>query len=58
MGMMDMAYAGYIPECRFYPKTGRIEDSEVIQKHRELEESYRKNNAIVESPNTTTSTYL
>jgi hypothetical protein len=41
---------GCIPECRYYPATGRIEDSEVIQKHRELEEKYRKNNAIVEPP--------
>jgi hypothetical protein len=41
-------------ECRFYPQTGRIKDSEVIQKHRELEERYRKNNAIVEPPPTTT----
>jgi hypothetical protein len=39
-----------IPECRFYPETGRIEDLEVIQKHREREEHYRKNNAIVRPP--------
>jgi hypothetical protein len=44
-----------VPECKFYPQTGRIEDSEVIQKHRELEEHYKKNNAIVE-PTTTTTT--
>jgi hypothetical protein len=41
---------GCIPECRYCPETGRIEDSEVIQKHREREERYRKNNAIVEPP--------
>jgi hypothetical protein len=47
----DSSHGGCIPECRFYPKTGRIEDLEVIQKHRELEERYRKNNAIAEPPN-------
>jgi hypothetical protein len=45
-----------VPECRYYPKYGRIEDSEVIQKHRELDKRYRNNNAIVEPPITTTST--
>jgi hypothetical protein len=39
-----------IPECRFYPETGRIEDAEVIQKHREREKRYRDNNAIVAPP--------
>jgi hypothetical protein len=39
-----------IPECRFYRETGRIEDSEVIQKHREREKRYRDNNATVEPP--------
>jgi hypothetical protein len=43
-------YTGCIPECRFYPETGRIEDSEVIQKHREREKRYRDNNAIVAPP--------
>jgi hypothetical protein len=33
-----------------YPKLGRIEDYEVIQKHREREKRYRDNNAIVEPP--------
>jgi hypothetical protein len=42
-----------VPECRYYFKYGRIEDSEVIQKHRELEKRYRDNNAIVEPPTTT-----
>jgi hypothetical protein len=39
-----------VPECRYYNSTGRIEDSEVIQKHKELEKRYRDNNAIVEPP--------
>jgi hypothetical protein len=39
-----------VPECRFYHKTGRIEDAEVIQEHRKLEQSYRDKNAIVEPP--------
>jgi hypothetical protein len=39
-----------VPECRYYFKYGRIEDSEVIQKHREYEKRYRDNNAIVEPP--------
>jgi hypothetical protein len=36
-----------IPECRFYPKFGKIEDEEVIREHRECEERYRKRNVIV-----------
>jgi hypothetical protein len=36
-----------VPECRFYPKEGRIEDEEVIQEHKEFEERYRRKNAIV-----------
>jgi hypothetical protein len=39
-----------IPECRFYPEIGRIEDQEVIQKHREREQRYKDNNAIVAPP--------
>jgi hypothetical protein len=39
-----------IPECRFYPEYGRIEDAEVIQEHRELEQRYKDKNAIVEPP--------
>ena len=39
-----------IPECRFYPEYGRIEDEEVIQKHNETEERYRQNNAIIDPP--------
>jgi hypothetical protein len=30
------------PECRYYPKFGRIEDEEVIQRHKEIEEGYKK----------------
>jgi hypothetical protein len=47
---------GCVPECRYYSPTGRIEDSEVIQRHRELEKRYRDNNAIVEPPTTTNTT--
>jgi hypothetical protein len=39
--------AGCIPECRFYPEYGRIEDEEVIEEHNKIVESYRQNNAIV-----------
>ncbi len=35
-----------IPECRYYPEYGRIEDEEVIQRHKEIEERSRKWNAI------------
>ena len=35
-----------IPECRYYPKFGRIEDEEVIQRHKEIEERYRMLNAL------------
>jgi hypothetical protein len=41
---------GCIPECRFYPATGRIEDEEIIRDHEEIEERYRKRNAIVKEP--------
>jgi hypothetical protein len=34
-----------IPECRYYSKLGRIED-EVIQRHKVIEECYRKLNAL------------
>ena len=35
-----------IPECRYYPEIGKIEDEEVIQRHKEIEECYRKRNAL------------
>jgi len=35
-----------IPECRFYSKFGRIEDEEVIQRQKEIEERYKKRNAL------------
>jgi hypothetical protein len=37
-----------VPECRYYPKYGRIEDEEVIQQHNEMVESYRQKNAIID----------
>jgi hypothetical protein len=40
-------FTGCIPECRFYLPYGRIEDDEVIQEHKEVEEHYRKRNAII-----------
>ena len=39
-----------IPECRYYPKYGRVEDEEVIEWHRKWVESYRQVNAIVDPP--------
>jgi len=39
--------AGCVPECRFYPATGRIEYEEVIREHKELEAEYREQNKIV-----------
>jgi hypothetical protein len=36
-----------MPECRYYANFGRIEDEEVIQRHKEIEERYRKRNAII-----------
>lgn len=41
-------FYGCIPECRFYPKVGRIEDDEVIENHNKWVESYKQRNAIVE----------
>ena len=35
-----------IQECRYYPKFGRIEDEEAIQRHKEIEERYKKRNAL------------
>jgi hypothetical protein len=40
-------FTSCVPECRYYQETGRIEDEEVIQEHKEVEEHYRKRNAIV-----------
>ena len=39
-----------VPECRYYPQFGRIEDEEVIQRHNEYVERFRQKNAIVEPP--------
>ena len=36
-----------VPECRYYPKLGSIEDEEVIKEHRELEEEHRKLDRII-----------
>ena len=38
-----------VPECRYYSEYGRIEDEEVIQRHREAEERHRKENTMVRS---------
>lgn len=38
---------GCIPDCRYYSATGRIEDEEVIRENKEIEELYRKRNAII-----------
>jgi hypothetical protein len=50
---VESGYDGYgckngvcVPKCRYYPEYGRIED-EVIQRHKEIEERYRKRNAII-----------
>ncbi len=40
---------GCIPECRFYPEYGRIEDEEVIQKHKDIEEHYSTNEVKAET---------
>jgi hypothetical protein len=37
-----------VPECRYYPKYGRIEDSEVIQEHKEIVEYHRQRNDIMD----------
>ncbi len=49
---MDMAVMGadVFAECRFYPKYGRIEDEEVIEKHKELVKRHIQENSIVEPP--------
>jgi hypothetical protein len=41
-------FTGCVPECRYYPEYGRIEDEEVIVDHNKWVESYRQGNAIVE----------
>ena len=38
-GLYGNSPKGCVKECRYYNPTGRIEDSEVIEKHRELEKS-------------------
>ncbi len=42
--------ASCIPECRFYPEYGRIENEEVIEEHNKLVEYDRQKNAIVAPP--------
>jgi hypothetical protein len=37
-----------VPECRYYPEYGRIEDEEIIKENNELRESYAKKNAIID----------
>ena len=39
-----------VPECRYYPHIGRIEDEEVMDDHNEYVERLRQKNAIVEPP--------
>jgi hypothetical protein len=34
-------FTGCIPECRYYPEIGRIEDEEVIREHEEARAKYR-----------------
>lgn len=41
-------FTGCVPECRYYPEYGRIEDEEVIADHNKWVESYHQRNAIVE----------
>ena len=36
-----------VPECRYYPEYGRIEDDEVIAEHKMREEEYRKCDRII-----------
>jgi hypothetical protein len=43
-------HGGCVPECRFYPEYGRIEDEEVIEEHNKYVESARRENRIVEPP--------
>jgi hypothetical protein len=39
-----------IPECRFYPEHGRIEDEDVIEEYNKLVESHRQKNSIIDPP--------
>jgi hypothetical protein len=39
-----------VPECRYYPKYGRIEDAEVIEEHNKTVKELTEENAIVEPP--------
>ena len=43
-------FTGCIPECRFYPEYGRIEDEQVIEEHNKLVGSYRQKNSIIYPP--------
>ena len=53
-GLLENGYgctgAGCIPECRYYPEYGRIEDDEVKEEHNKLVETLRQKNTIVEPP--------
>ena len=39
-----------VPECRYYPKYGRIEDAEVIEEHNKTVKELTEENAIVQPP--------
>jgi hypothetical protein len=41
-------FTGCVPECRYYLPYGRIKDEEVIAEHKEAEEYYRSQNAIID----------
>jgi hypothetical protein len=43
-------FTGCIPECKFFPEFGVIEDEEVREDFREATEYFRQRNAIVEPP--------
>lgn len=53
-GLLENEYgctgAGCIPECRYYPEYGRIEDEEIIEEHNQVVETLRRDNKIVEPP--------
>lgn len=39
-----------VPECRYYPESGRIEDEEVIAEHNERVKELTEENAVVDPP--------
>jgi hypothetical protein len=44
-------FTGCVPECRYYPETGRIEDEEIINEYEKEVEKRRREGTLIEEGN-------